>query len=224
MLVDFQKKYGLLPDGILGEKSAKKIRDVFGFTNIEAAHFLGQGSVESDFFQLKRESGNYSVALLRSTFSYYRDRTQEAFQDGRKVNEKSLSIERQKIIFNKVYDDKNRKPGYKLGNVKIGDGWLFRGNAAGQTTGREEHQDLENHLKDQSIMTNPDVVWDKYYFEAFIFYLNSKKVFGKMKDVSRQSCNAVTLVINGKAMMHALLRYERTQHYYNLLTRPDAKK
>lgn len=219
MLVDFQKKYGLLPDGILGEKSAKKIRDVFGFTNIEAAHFLGQGSVESDFFQLKRESGNYSVALLRSTFSYYRDRTQEAFQDGRKVNEKSLSIERQKIIFNKVYDDKNRKPGYKLGNVKIGDGWLFRGNAAGQTTGREEHQDLANHLKDQSIMTNPDVVWDKYYFEAFIFYLNSKKVFGKMKDVSRQSCNAVTLAINGKAMMHADLRYERTQYFYKLLTK-----
>ncbi|MEG0929668.1 hypothetical protein [Algoriella sp.] len=224
MLVDFQKNNGLLPDGKLGEKTAKKMREVFKMTIFEAAHFLGQGSVESDFFQLKRESGNYSVALLRSTFSYYRDRPQEAYADGRGVNEKSLSIQRQKIIFNKVYDDKNRKPGYKLGNTKIGDGWLFRGNAAGQTTGREEHQDLANHLKDQSIMTNPDVVWDKYYFEAFIFYLKSKNVFGKMKDVSRQSCNTVTLAINGKAMMHALLRYERTQHYYNLLNLPDAKK
>ena len=217
MLIDFQKKYSLNPDGKLGEKSAKKIRDVFKLSNIEAAHFLGQGSVESDFFQLKRESGNYSVALLRSTFSYYRDRPKEAFEDGRGVNEKSLSIERQKVIFNKVYDDKNRKPGYKLGNIKVGDGWLFRGNAAGQTTGREEHQELANHLKDQEIMVNSDKVWQDYYFEAFIFYLKSKNVFGKMKDVSKKSCDAVTLAINGKAMMHADLRMERTQHFYSLL-------
>ncbi|MEG0697973.1 MAG: hypothetical protein RR447_12615 [Algoriella sp.] len=89
MLVDFQKNNGLLPDGKLGEKTAKKMREVFKMTIFEAAHFLGQGSVESDFFQLKRESGNYSVALLRSTFSYYRDRPQEAYADGRGVNEKS---------------------------------------------------------------------------------------------------------------------------------------
>ncbi|MGV0925456.1 hypothetical protein [Empedobacter tilapiae] len=224
MLIDFQKKHGLDPDGKLGEKTAKKIRNVFGFTTIEAAHFLGQGSVESDFFTLKRENGNYSVALLRSTFSYYRDRPQEAFTDGRGVNEKSLPIERQMKIFNKVYDDKNRRPGYKLGNVKVGDGWLFRGNAAGQTTGRTEHQELANYLNDQSIMINPDIVWEKYYFEAFWYYLYSKNVFSKMKDISRQSCNAVTLAINGKAMMHSLLRYDRTQIFYKLLTSPDAKK
>ncbi|WP_312208270.1 hypothetical protein [Empedobacter sp.] len=219
MLIDFQKNNGLLPDGKLGEKTAKKMREVFKMSNIETAHFLGQGSVESDFFKLKRESGNYSVAGLRSTFSYYRDRPHEAFQDGRKVNEKILPIERQKTIFNKVYDDKNRRPGYKLGNVKIGDGWLFRGNAAGQTTGRYEHQELANHLKDQSIMTNPDIVWEKYYFEAFLFYLKSNNVFAKMKDITRKSCDAVTLAINGKAMMHADLRYERTQYFYKLLTK-----
>lgn len=219
MLVDFQKNNGLVPDGKLGEKTAKKMREVFKMTIFEAAHFLGQGSVESEFFTLERENGNYSVAGLRSTFSYYRDRPQEAYQDGRKVNEKTLPIERQKTIFNKVYDDKNRKPGYKLGNTKIGDGWLFRGNAAGQTTGRDEHQDLANHFKDQSIMINPDIVWQKYYFEAFIFYLKSKNVFGKMKDVTRKSCDAVTLAINGKAMMHADLRFERTQHFYKLLTK-----
>ncbi|MGV0964888.1 hypothetical protein [Empedobacter falsenii] len=219
MLVDFQKKYGLVPDGKLGEQTAKKIRNVFGFTNVEAAHFLGQGSVESDFFTLKRESGNYSVALLRSTFSYYRDRPKEASTDGRGVNEKPLSIDRQKVIFNKVYDDKNRRPGYKLGNVKVGDGWLFRGNAAGQTTGRDEHQELADYLNDQSIMINPDIVWEKYYFEAFWYYLYSKNVFAKMKDISRQSSNVITLAINGKAMMHALLRHERTEYFYKLLTK-----
>lgn len=219
MLIDFQKKYGLKQDGDLGPATAKKMREVFKMSTIETAHFLGQGSVESGFFSLKRESGNYSVSGLKETFSYYKNRPSEAQSDGRKPNEKALSTSRQKIIFDKVYDDKNRMPGYELGNTKIGDGWLFRGNAAGQTTGRREHQELANHLKDQRIMINPDIVWDEYYFEAFLYYLRSNNVFSKMKDVSRQSCNAVTLAINGKAMKHAILRYERTQHFYNLLNK-----
>lgn len=209
MLIDFQKNNGLVPDGILGEKTAKKMQEVFKMTIFEASHFLGQGSVESDFFSLKRESGKYSAKRLKEVFSYYKNRPNQALQDQYQ----------EKIIFNKVYDDANRKPGYKLGNIEVGDGWLFRGNSAGQTTGRTEHQQLANHLKDQRIMVDPDIVWQDYYFEAFLFYLKSKNVFSKMKDVSKISCDAVTLSINGKAMMHADLRYERTQYFYKLLTK-----
>ena len=161
------------------------------------------------FFSLKRESGKYSAKRLKEVFSYYKDRPNQALQDQYQ----------EKIIFNKVYDDANRKPGYKLGNTEVGDGWLFRGNSAGQTTGRTELQLLANHIKDQRIMVDPDIVWQDYYFEAFLFYLKSKNVFSKMKDVSKKSCDAVTLAINGKAMMHADLRYERTQYFYKLLTK-----
>ncbi|MBY0066804.1 hypothetical protein [Empedobacter falsenii] len=209
MLVDFQKKYGLVADGIIGKKTATKIKEVFGLTDIQTAYFLGQGSVETSDFKLKRENGRYSESQLKKYFSYYKNRPEEAQQDA--YNEV--------VIFNKVYADKNRSKNLALGNTQIGDGYKFRGNSAGQTTGRYNHQVVANKVKDQSIMDNPDNLWKNYYLESFDIYLKDKKVYPLMTDISRKTSDLITSKVNGPAKVHAEKRYERTQHYYKLLTK-----
>jgi len=101
------------------------------------AFFLGQVKAEiyirKDGTIRTRESMNYSVEGLMSTFSYFRQNPHLASQLGRKKGQSA----KQEQIANLVYADKNRSKRYRLGNVKEGDGWLFRGAGVFQSTGRE---------------------------------------------------------------------------------------
>jgi len=101
------------------------------------AFFLGQVKAEiyirKDGTVRTRESINYSVSGLMSTFSFFRKNPHLASQLGRKKGQAA----KQEQIANLVYADKNRSRRYRLGNVKEGDGWLFRGAGVLQSTGRE---------------------------------------------------------------------------------------
>lgn len=207
MIKLFQIKKGLKPDGIIGPITAKAVRDYFKLSNEQAAHFLGQGSIETSNFTRKRERGNYTEAQLLKHFSYYKKRPNEAKADaGKEV-----------VIFNKVYADVNRSASLKLGNTQLGDGYKFRGNAAGQLTGRFNHQAFANHVKDQRIMLDPDIVWKDYYFESFDFFLRSNNVYSLMQGVGRATCDKVTAKINGPAKTDAEKRYQATQKFYLML-------
>jgi len=101
------------------------------------AFFLGQVKAEiyirKDGTVRTRENMNYSVEGLMSAFSYFRRNPHLASQLGRKKGQAA----KQEQIANLVYADKNRSRRYRLGNVKEGDGWLFRGAGVLQSTGRE---------------------------------------------------------------------------------------
>ena len=101
------------------------------------AFFLGQVKAEiyirRDGSVRTRESMNYSVAGLMKTFSHFRKNPHLATKLGRKANQSA----NQTAIANLVYADENRNPRYRLGNIKDGDGWLFRGCGILQSTGRE---------------------------------------------------------------------------------------
>ena len=102
MLVDFQKKYGLVADGIIGKKTATKIKEVFGLTDIQTAYFLGQGSVETSDFKLKRENGRYSETQLKKYFSYYKNRPEETQKDAlQSVYDNMEMIRRMQDVMNK---------------------------------------------------------------------------------------------------------------------------
>ena len=168
MVREFQERTGIGVDGKIGKQTAKKIQEVF---NLEYPWMmLGQMEVESASFTAARENGNYSSKQLKKVFSYYANRPAEADEDQRK----------EKVIFNKVYADKNRKKGYELGNTQPEDGWYFRGNGGLGLTGRRNHKRFENWLVEQGlcnpndIMLNPDLVWQKFYFEsAYWFFLDN---------------------------------------------------
>lgn len=105
----------------------------FGVTDrpLVQAHILAHCAHESGNFTFVRESTSYSsVQRIRAVFGNNRGiaRLSDA-----EVDE---LVNNPVVLANIVYDDANRSPGYKLGNVQPGDGWKFRGWGWPQLTGR----------------------------------------------------------------------------------------
>lgn len=95
-------------------------RDIFEEFITTCAH-------ESQEFTKLEENMNYSEDRLKVVFSYFRKNPVAAKTYARKPE----------FIANIVYADKNRGSNYKLGNTKLGDGWLFRGSGPIMITGRD---------------------------------------------------------------------------------------
>lgn len=175
MIVSFQKGHNLPTTGKMDRPTALKIGEVFKIKHL--GEFLGQVGHESGDFTLKRENMNYKEARLKEVFPYYASRPSEAKADSGKGQ----------VIANKIYADKNR-PKSPLGNTQPNDGWYFRGNASLQLTGRSNHKKFENWLvkkglcKPNEIMLNPDLVWQKFYFESAVYYFEVNKLWD-IKDV-----------------------------------------
>ena len=93
------------------------------------AGFVAQCAHESTNFTALEENLNYSEAQLLKTFGRY-------FGPAPKRNAKEYA-RKPEMIANYVYMDEFRVS--KMGNVKPGDGWLFRGRGLKQLTGRENY-------------------------------------------------------------------------------------
>lgn len=93
------------------------------------AGFIAQCAHESNNFKSLEENLNYSESALNRVFGRY-------FGEAPKRNAKEYA-RNPEMIANYVYMDEFRK--YKMGNVKEGDGWLFRGRGLKQLTGRENY-------------------------------------------------------------------------------------
>ena len=98
-------------------------------TERRAAHFLSQCAHESANFKRLEENLNYSAKALRAVFGRY-------FGNPPKRNADEYH-RKPEMIANYVYMDEFRK--YKMGNVKEGDGWRFRGRGLKQLTGRDNY-------------------------------------------------------------------------------------
>ena len=98
-------------------------------TERRVAHFLSQCAHESANFKRLEENLNYSEKALNAVFGRY-------FGNPPKRNAAEYARKPEKIA-NYVYQDEFRK--YKMGNVKAGDGWLFRGRGLKQLTGRHNY-------------------------------------------------------------------------------------
>lgn len=93
------------------------------------AHFISQCAHESGSFRTLTENLNYSEKALNAVFGRY-------FGPAPKRNAAEYARNPEKIA-NYVYMDEYRR--YKMGNVKDGDGWLFRGRGLKQLTGRDNY-------------------------------------------------------------------------------------
>lgn len=163
MLVDFQKKYGLVADGKFGPITAKKITEVFKIKH--PAEFFGQVCHESGDLTLKEENLNYSAKRLLQVFPKYFNLTN--------VN----------IYVNKPQEIGNRVYGGRMGNKNPNDGYYFRGRGAIQLTGRDNYKSFENWLvqkglcKPNEIMLNPDLVWKEFYIESAIWFFDKNNLW-----------------------------------------------
>ena len=163
MLVDFQKKYGLVADGKFGPITAKKITEVFKIKH--PAQFFGQVCHESLDLTLKEENLNYSASRLLQVFPKYFNLTN--------VNR----------YVNKPQEIGNRVYGGRIGNKNPNDGYYFRGRGAIQLTGRDNYKSFENWLvqkglcKPNEIMLNPDLVWKEFYIESAIWFFDKNNLW-----------------------------------------------
>ncbi|WP_313384585.1 glycoside hydrolase family 19 protein [Chishuiella sp.] len=178
MLTDFQKKYGLVADGVFGKNTARKIKEVF---NIKyPALFFGQVCHESANLTLKEENLNYTASRLQEVFPKY-------FQTFSKAKEYERNPQK---LANLVYNN-------RMGNLNPNDGYYFRGRGAIQLTGRDNYKAFENWLvikelcKPNDIMNNPELVWKEFYIESAIFFFDKNNLWN-ITDVK-----ALTKRVNG---------------------------
>lgn len=217
-LIQFQKNNKLNPDGKLGPLTIVKIAEILNITNkSHLAHFLGQVHHETGGFKAGRESLNYTAKGLSNFIKWGRITEMQAIAYGRSNSKVADQIS----IANTIYGGRWGK--LNLGNTEANDGWLFRGNGAIQLTGRFNHQQFANYIKDQSIMTNPDIILTKYYFESAKFFFDKNDVWRNCNSVNVNTITKVSKHIN-KGNPNAIgdpyhleQRIQLTNHYSKLL-------
>ena len=103
------------------------------------------------------ESLNYSVTVLRNTFSKARISDADCQRLGRKPNAAALTPAEQEEIANLVYGGAFGLT--QLGNDQPDDGWRFRGRGAKQTTGRSNYKNVMQ-VTGIDVVSDPDLLAD----------------------------------------------------------------
>jgi putative chitinase len=130
------------------------------------AGFVAQCAHESNNFNTLEENLNYSEAQLLKTFGRY-------FGPAPKRNAKEYAKNPEKIA-NYVYMDEFRSS--KMGNVKPGDGWLFRGRGLKQLTGRENYTNFGKSIGMTAEEAAVYVATEKGAIESACWFWNAKKL------------------------------------------------
>ena len=199
-LKNLQKKIGVEADGLFGPGTMKAAMAYYKLTPEQAAHFFAQTCHESGGFKVFSENLNYSADGLNRIFAKY-------FKNaGRDANAYARNPEK---IANIVYASRMGN-----GDTASGDGWKYRGRGAIQLTGKSNYQNFANHMNDQSIMENPDIVATDLSFESALFFFERNKLWDiAAKGVNKDTILQMTKRINGGT--HGLAdREAKTIKYY----------
>lgn len=155
----------------------------FGIDSInEISSFLAQTNHESAGFSQLSENLNYSAEGLAATWpNRYRG------ANG-KPNALALSLHRKPAaIANDCYAG-------RMGNIMVGDGWLFRGRGLIQITGRANYKKCGQYLG-VDLLSNPDLLLTPEYASlsaGWFWHVN-----GLDKNDDDVSMMAETKIING---------------------------
>jgi len=196
-----QRVVGTTPDGIFGRNTLRAARDYFNMSSESAAHFFGQCHHETANFRFFVENLNYSEAALLRVFRRH-------FTD-----EETKQFARQpERIANRVYSNRMGN-----GNEASGDGWLYRGRGAIQLTGRNNYTSFSRYMKDDTIVTNPDIVANEYAFQSALFFFDTNNLWALTQKVDDASIRALTRRING-GFNGLADRIKQTKNFYRMLS------
>ncbi|PRB01863.1 hypothetical protein CQ046_14280 [Chryseobacterium sp. MYb7] len=181
---------------------SKKLYEIFELnTCLNRSHFFAQAFVESSSDlsgAFNGESLNYSVEALRSGYPFSVFKNNKKYYDyadeiGRKSEvdpktkkKKLVHAADQEKIANIAYDDDNRGKDYKLGNVKEGDGWKFRGRGLMQITGRSNYKSIQEIIDTRLPESGIDLSLGKSTFTA------KEAVFAGLGDWILKKANTLT--------------------------------
>jgi len=130
------------------------------------AGFVAQCAHESNNFNNLEENLNYKEETLLKVFGRY-------FGPAPKRNAKEYARNPEKIA-NYVYMDEFRSS--KMGNVKEGDGWRFRGRGLKQLTGRENYTNFGKTVNMTAEEAAEYVATEKGAIESACWFWNAKKL------------------------------------------------
>jgi putative chitinase len=152
-------------------------------TEARVAGFIAQCAHESGNFMTLEENLNYREETLLKVFPRY-------FGAGKR-NAAEYAKNPEKIA-NYVYMDEFRTS--KMGNVKEGDGWRFRGRGLKQLTGRENYTNFGKSVNMTAEQAADYVATEKGAIESACWFWNAKK----LNDVAdTQDIVKMTKIING---------------------------
>lgn len=193
-----QTKIGVTPDGAFGPNTIKAAMAYYKMTPVRAAHFFGQIGHETGEYRAFSENLNYSPQSLDKVFGRYFPGDLE----------ESYAHQPEKIA-NRVYGNRMGN-----GNEASGDGYKFRGRGALQLTGKDNYKLFSEYLKNPEVLTNPELVADKYAFESAMFFFDKNKLWTICdKGIDDPTITAVTKRINGgvNGLAHRIIL---TKKYY----------
>src|ERR1035437_2041976 len=201
VIKEFQTKYGLISDGIIGKNTLSKIKEVFSIQSSEMlANFMGQCHVESAGFNSVMENLNYSSKGLLTTFKkYFTPGTADLYQHNPEK------------IANKVYANRMGN-----GDEASGDGWKHRGFGVIQLTGKDNQDLFANKVNDRLVKINPSLIATIYPFESAKFFFDNKHLWSLCTAVDEKSITALSYRVNG-GTNGLQERIKWTNYYYNLL-------
>lgn len=182
-MIEVEKLKLVLPENLVFEMQGTLERFSIN-TSLRVSHFLAQCKHESAAFTRVEEGLNYSSVGLLYTFAKY-------FPD--KPTADAYARQPQKIA-NRVYANRMGN-----GDELSGDGWKFKGRGYIQTTGRANYQSFSAAMRDDMIMTTPDLLLiPKYACLSAGYFWSIKKLNdiadrGADDDVVKQ----VTFKVNG---------------------------
>lgn len=151
------------------------------------AAFIAQLGHESGGFSTTSESFNYSVDGLLATFPRSRITAEQCKALGRKPGEKSVPLDRQRMIANLVY-------GGRYGNDNLGDGYLYRGRGLKQVTFHDNYK-LCGEALGVDLVNNPDLLLQDQYAALSAGWFWSYKGLSMYAD--KGDFVGMTKVING---------------------------
>lgn len=160
------------------------------------AGFIAQCAHESNNFNSLEENLNYKEATLLKVFPRY-------FGAGKRSAKEYAG--KPEMIANYVYMDEFRTS--KMGNVKEGDGWRFRGRGLKQLTGRENYTNFGKSVGMTAEEAAEYVATEKGAIESACWFWNAKKLnaIADSGDIVK-----MTKVINGGdiGLADRKIRYE----------------
>jgi len=205
-ILEFQEKYKIPLTGTLDRKTLLKMKSVWGISNNQLTHVLANVDNETGNFTVAHENLNYSSAGLAKTWP-------SRYSSGGKPNALAKKISgKPELIANYTYANR-----YGNGTPESGDGWRFRGRGGIQLTFKDNYKAFSKFVQDAAIMTNPDLVATKYFWESAIFFFTHAKLWGQMLYSDPASIKSVRKVLNGGYIGLSEVQ-EKFKYYSKLLS------
>lgn len=185
---DLQRLIGANPDGVIGIETLIKFADRFNRTIVQTVHFFAQIHHESGGFTVGRENMNYTAPRIMRIFGIGKHSAKVTVAEAGRLAGNPWDLAE------RVYGLGNPRKAKELGNLKVGDGFKYRGGGALQCTGGSDY----NKYGGQRLYEKPELIeTSEFYFSTALKEFDARGIWSVAKDYSSSSILSVTKRVNG---------------------------